>query len=139
MKRNTNELKGFIAGFFELDVKLWGGFLAGWKNLPNNEYHEDWLQRLLFGLKALSKLPPKLIISKLVFMLSYSVQENKWVELLQSVTPFLGEPERYEESLMFRRNQGDLNAKKEAVEMMCNCDRCEDLVAVEATQEMDKV
>jgi hypothetical protein len=129
MQLNVNELKDFFAGFFKLDAKLWGGFLAGWKNLPNNEYHEGWFQRLLFGVKALSNLPPNMVVSMLAAILSYSFLDQKWEELLQSVTPFLGAPERYDDSLQFRRNKGDVAAKKEAMEMMCNCDRCEEEVA----------
>ena len=55
MKQNVEGLKGFFSGFFKLDQGMWAGFLAGWKNLPNNEYHDGWFPRVKFGIMTVSK------------------------------------------------------------------------------------
>ena len=38
---------------------MWGGFLAGWPGLPNNEYHASYLARIQFGIAIALKFPPK--------------------------------------------------------------------------------
>ena len=50
MKQNVVGLRGFFDGFFKLPLPLWGGFLAGWPGLPNNDKHETWWARLVYGL-----------------------------------------------------------------------------------------
>ena len=49
-QKNVEGLRGFFDGFFRLPPEMWAGFMAGWPGLPNNDKHNDWLQRLLFGL-----------------------------------------------------------------------------------------
>jgi lycopene beta-cyclase len=115
MKQNVVGLRGFFDGFFRLPLELWGGFLAGWPGLAYNESHETWTRRILFGLSFIIKLPPPVALDMFLSIVSYSVVEN--LSLIQSVTPFLGEPDSYE----YKRNTdriGDVSAKQEAVKMI---------------------
>jgi len=115
MKQNIVGLRGFFDGFFRLPLELWGGFLAGWPGLAYNESHETWTKRMLFGLNFIIKLPPPVALDMFLSIVSYSIFEN--LSLIQSVTPFLGEPDSYE----YKRNTdriGDVSAKLEAVEMI---------------------
>lgn len=48
MKQKVSGLQGFFSGFFKLPFPLWTGFLAGMKNLPNNDRHETWYNRCAF-------------------------------------------------------------------------------------------
>lgn len=143
MKRDVNELKRFFAGFFQLDPSKWGGFLAGWKNLPGYDDHKDWFSRLKFGLLSFSKLPPDLALGMVGSIVLYALEGERCLELIQSVTPLAGEPEAYSQSLVFRQNQGDLAAKEEAMELLCGgCDRCEeeaDAILQDEGEETEKV
>lgn len=115
MKQQVVGLRGFFDGFFRLPLELWAGFLAGWPGLAYNENHETWLRRMWFGVNFIIKLPPKVGLDMFSSIVSYSVFEN--LSLIQSVTPFLGEPESYE----YNRNMdriGDVAAKLEAVRMI---------------------
>ena len=115
MKQNVVGLRGFFDGFFKLPVEIWGGFLAGWPGLVYNENHESWLKRIAFGLNFVTKLPPSVGLAMFLNIVSYSISEN--LSLVQSVTPFLGEPPSYE----YKRNSdciGDIAAKEEAVRMI---------------------
>jgi hypothetical protein len=107
--------RGFFGGFFRLPVELWGGFLAGWPGLAYNENHESWLARIWYGLSFIVKLPLPVAFSMFTSIVGFSVFEN--LSLIQSVTPFLGEPESYE----YKRNTdriGDVAAKVEARKMI---------------------
>jgi lycopene beta-cyclase len=115
MKQNVEGLRGFFDGFFRLPMEMWSGFLAGWPGLPNNDKHETWLARLVFGLTFVSKLPPKVALDMLFSIVTYSITEG--IALPQAVTPFFGEPDSY---LYVERpkNQGDVAAKNEARKMI---------------------
>ena len=85
--------------------------MAGWPGLPIYDQHETWLARILYGLNFIVKLPPVVALDMLTSIISYSIAEG--TTLLQSVTPFFGEPSSYE----YKRNQdrvGDVAAKLEA-------------------------
>jgi lycopene beta-cyclase len=115
MKQNVVGLRGFFDGFFRLPLELWGGFLAGWPGLPNNDKHETWIARIGFGVSFLTKLPPVVALDMVASILSYSLSEG--TVLLQSVTPLFGEPSSYE----YKRNNdriGDVAAKAEARGML---------------------
>lgn len=116
MKQNVRGLKGFFAGFFRLDEGMWAGFLAGWKGLPNNEYHDGWWPRVYFGVVFLTKLPPGVALDMAVSIVTYTLANG--LDLIQSVTPLLGEPEAFDVGFRFRDNDGDVAAKNEARAMM---------------------
>jgi lycopene beta-cyclase len=116
MERNVVGLRGFFDGFFRLPLEMWGGFLAGWKGLPNNDKHESWAARMWFGLNFVARLPPDVALSMLTAIVTYSVTEG--APLLQSVTPFLGEPQSYEWQGERNVNVGDVAAKEEARQMI---------------------
>lgn len=127
MKQNVEGLRGFFDGFFKLELPLWGGFLAGWPGLPNNDRHETWWGRMLFGLIFISKLPLKVAADMAASIAGYSISEG--VPLPQSVTPLLGLPEGYgykEKATVV----GDVAAKVEARRMIENSE-VEDLVPVD--------
>ncbi len=89
-------------------------FLAGWPGLAYNESHETWLRRILFGVNFLVKLPPQVALDLATSIIQYSLTTT---QLLQSVTPFFGEPNSYE----YDRNMdriGDVAAKSEARKMI---------------------
>eukprot|EP00979_Chaetoceros_neogracilis_P001155 scaffold197_cov268-Chaetoceros_neogracile.AAC.70 len=115
MKQKVEGLRGFFDGFFRLPLESWSGFLAGWPGLPNNEKHETWFARLLFGIPFLSKLPPSVAFDFISSIVAYTISEG--IALPQSVTPLFGEPDSY---LFIEKpkNQGDVAAKNEARKMM---------------------
>jgi lycopene beta-cyclase len=115
MKQNVVGLRGFFDGFFKLPLPLWGGFLAGWPGLPNNDKHETWWARLVYGLTFVSKLPVSVALDMLGSIASYSITEG--VPLPQSVTPFLGLPDGYEYKEK-PATVGDVAAKAEARKMI---------------------
>ncbi len=115
MKQNVEGLRGFFDGFFRLPLELWAGFLAGWPGLPNNDKHDTWLGRLLFGVNFLTKLPPSVAVDMTLSIVSFSLSEG--IALPQSVTPFFGEPYSYEQGDI-PKNQGDMAAKNEARKMI---------------------
>jgi lycopene beta-cyclase len=98
MKQDVVGLRGFFEGFFRLPLGLWGGFLAGWPGLANNENHESWLKRMWFGLTFIIKLPLPVGLDMAANIVQYSISEG--TPLPQSVTPFFGEPPSYE----YKRN-----------------------------------
>jgi lycopene beta-cyclase len=115
MKQNVVGLRGFFDGFFRLPQPWWAGFLAGWPGLPNNDKHETWYNRMLFGLQFIVSLPPPVALDLAASIAKYIIDEG--VPLPQSVTPFLGEPFAYE----YMRNNdkiGDVAAKNEARRMI---------------------
>lgn len=115
MKQSVEGLRGFFDGFFRLPTKLWSGFLAGWPGLPNNEAHETWSKRLIFGITFVVKLPLPVALDMLSSIVSYTLSEGN--SLLQSVTPFFGEPPSYQ----YKPNQdviGDVAAKQEGRNMI---------------------
>lgn len=136
MTLGTDRLKQFFAGFFKLEPSVWGGFLAGWKNLPGYDDHKTWWARLRFGLSSFSKLPPQSALALAVYIFRALADEGG-LDLIQSVTPLAGEPNGYEAGQDFRRpeNQGDQAAKDEAMALLCNCDRCEESAAAIKSEE----
>lgn len=115
MKQDVVGLRGFFDGFFRLPMPLWGGFLAGWPGLPDNDKHETWGARLWFGLQFVARLPLPVALNMLGSIVAYMAFTD--LALAQSVTPFLGEPKSYE----YRRNRdnlGDAAAKNEARKMI---------------------
>mmetsp|Transcript_10564 Transcript_10564/g.10646 ORF Transcript_10564/g.10646 Transcript_10564/m.10646 type:complete len:134 (-) Transcript_10564:522-923(-) len=132
MTLNVHQLKEFFSGFFQLDVGLWAGFLAGWENLPNNQYHNGWFPRLAFGVQALSKLPINLAVDMLLSVFTYNARDG--FEVVQSVTPLLGEPETFENAFRFRKNQGDLDVKKEAMNMIGDCGTSETITSSQTVE-----
>ena len=115
MKQNVVGLRGFFDGFFRLPLPMWAGFLAGWPGLPNNDKHESWLSRMVYGLTFVTKLPPSIAADMLASIVGYIIAEG--VPLAQSVTPFVGEPISYE----YKENNdkvGDVAAKAEARSML---------------------
>ena len=131
MKQNVVGLRGFFDGFFKLPLPLWGGFLAGWPGLPNNDKHETWWARLVYGLTFVSKLPVSVALDMLGRIASYSITEG--VPLPQSVTPFLGLPDGYE----YKEKPaivGDVAAKAEARKMIAES-TVEELVPVYFVEE----
>ena len=68
-----------------------------------------------FGLSFIVKLPLPVALDMFISIISYSIFEN--LSLIQSVTPFLGDPHSYE----YKQNKdaiGDVAAKEEAVDMI---------------------
>jgi len=119
MQQDVNGLKGFFSGFFKLEQGMWAGFLAGWKDLPNHKYHATWLARLVFGVAFLTKLPLKVALRLVGAIVSYTLADGP--DLIQSVTPLLGEPLPFSAANDFKASAaGDVQAKEEAVEMMKN-------------------
>lgn len=114
MKQDVVGLRGFFDGFFRLPLEQWGGFLAGWPGLPNNDQHETWVKRMLFGVNFIIKLPPPVALDMAANIVASCFTGTS---LLQSVTPFFGEPDSYE----YERNNdrmGDVAAKEEAKRMI---------------------
>lgn len=130
MKQKVEGLRGFFDGFFKLPLELWGGFLAGWPGLPNNENHETWWARLKFGLTFVSKLPPQVALDMLLSIATYSISEG--VPLPQSVTPLLGLPDGYEYKEK-KAAVGDVAAKAEARKMIMES-KVEEVVPVDFEQ-----
>lgn len=97
MTLTVDELRCFFGGFFKVDPALWGAFLSQWEHLPGIKYQKDWFARLLFGLRALIKLPPQMALKMSAYILTYEALGD----VIQSVTPFLGEPEHYDKSTEF--------------------------------------
>lgn len=115
MKQSVVGLRGFFDGFFRLSLEQWAGFLAGWPGLPNNDQHETWLARIMYGLNFVVRLPPPVAADMLASIIGYSLLEG--TSLLQSVTPFFGEPLGF----AYQRNDdrvGDVAAKEEARRMI---------------------
>jgi lycopene beta-cyclase len=98
MKQDVVGLRGFFDGFFRLPLGLWGGFLAGWPGLANNENHETWLKRMWFGISFIVKIPLPVALDMAANIVQYSITEG--IDLPQSVTPIFGEPYSYE----YKRN-----------------------------------
>ena len=115
MKQNVVGLRGFFDGFFRLPLVQWGGFLAGWPGLPNNDQHETWLARISYGINFLVRLPPQVAFDMIASIVSYSLKEG--TPLLQSVTPFFGAPSSYEYSRNVDR-VGDVAVKLEAKKLI---------------------
>jgi len=117
MQQDVHGLKGFFSGFFQLEQGRWAGFLAGWQGLPNHKYHATWLARLVFGVAFLTKLPLKVALRFVGAIVSYTLADGP--DLIQSVTPLLGEPLPFSAANDFKASaNGDVQAKKEAAEMM---------------------
>jgi lycopene beta-cyclase len=132
MQQNVVGLRGFFDGFFRLPVELWGGFLAGWPGLPNNDKHESWLGRIWFGLNFIIRIPPAVAFPMLWAIISYTITEG--APLPQSVTPLFGEPPSYEYQDALKANVGDVACKIEARTMII-ASRVEDVVPVAFEEE----
>ena len=103
-----------VSDLFVLCFSFVCRFLAGWPGLAHNENHETWLRRIAFGVNFLTKLPLQVAVDMTASILQYSLGTT---QLLQSVTPFFGEPASYE----YDRNMdriGDVAVKAEARQMM---------------------
>lgn len=117
MVQGAENLRGFFDSFFRLPQEMWTvstrgfreggvffvlwsltylsiyeftlqGFLAGWPGLPNNESHETWDRRLLFGIKFWLLSPPSL-----KFALAKAGVFNGGYPFIRSVTPLAELPE----------------------------------------------
>ena len=115
MKQKVEGLRGFFDGFFRLPLETWAGFLAGWPGLPNNDKHDTWYGRIVFGLTFVLKLPPTVAVDMVLSIITYSISEG--IALPQSVTPLFGEPASFE-YVEIPKNQGDVAAKNEARKMI---------------------
>ena len=116
-------LRGFFDAFFQLDSRVWGGFLAGWAGLPGNENHDRWDKRLKFGLSLAVKFPPEVAAALIGYAVKFSLEFGP--ALLRSfVSPLFGEgptPHDARESraaLAAVYVDGDPGAKREAMEML---------------------
>lgn len=117
MVQGAENLRGFFDSFFRLPQEMWTvsthwfregvvvffltflthpptheftmqGFLAGWPGLPNNESHETWDRRLLFGIRFWLLSPPSL-----KFALVKAGVFNGGYPFIRSVTPLAELPE----------------------------------------------
>ena len=127
MKQNVEGLRGFFDGFFRCPSAMWAGFLAGWPGLPNNDKHSTWWARMLFGLTFMSKLPPPVAVDMLSSIVYHAATEPGF-PLLQSVTPFFGEPQAYTYQEK-PKIVGDAAAKAEARQMI-QASEVEELIPV---------
>ena len=115
MNQDVSGLQGFFSGFFRLPFPMWAGFLAGMKNLPNNEKHDTWYARMFFGVTFLTKLPPKV---GLALTLSIVGTFKDGLDLFQSVLPLFGSPPSFKSACDFALNNGDVAVKEEAAKMI---------------------
>merc|ERR1719277_1836858 len=67
-------LRGFFLAFFQLHMDEWGGFLSGLPGLPGNEHHDEWHKRLMFCLKVVTKLPPKVAQAMVAYTFDFSLK-----------------------------------------------------------------
>ncbi|KAJ1459724.1 lycopene cyclase protein-domain-containing protein [Pelagophyceae sp. CCMP2097] len=113
MTLDAEALRGWFGGFFQLEEATWGGFLAGWPQLPGNTFHETRAARLLFGVSLLVRLPPELALRLATFIAAYTFKFGP--SLLRSVTPFFGDgmvlPSEADED--FGKAPGDAAVKAE--------------------------
>mmetsp|Transcript_93243 Transcript_93243/g.179158 ORF Transcript_93243/g.179158 Transcript_93243/m.179158 type:complete len:668 (-) Transcript_93243:9-2012(-) len=123
--QKVEKLRGFFDAFFKLDMKVWGGFLAGWPGLPGNEYHDQWNKRLKFGLELFFNFPPPVALALMTYAVTFSLQYGG--NLLRSfLTPLFGanggitplEREKLDEQVFSTYMAGDVAAKREALSML---------------------
>lgn len=121
----VEKLRGFFDAFFKLDMKVWGGFLAGWPGLPGNEYHDQWNKRLKFGLELFFNFPPPVALALMTYAVTFSLQYGG--NLLRSfLTPLFGADggltplvrEKLDERVYSTYVVGDTAAKREALSML---------------------
>ena len=55
---------------------MWGGFLAGWQGLPNNNKHKTWIARIAFGFSFITKFSLKVGLDMILFIVTYSISEG---------------------------------------------------------------
>ncbi|CEM06650.1 unnamed protein product [Vitrella brassicaformis CCMP3155] len=82
MQQNVHNLRAFFRGFFNLELPMWAGFLAGWPGLPHNDQHETWTRRIAFSLSFFTKLNNAVraaLVKSAVF--------GGGVDLLRALTP----------------------------------------------------
>jgi len=122
MEQPVSSLRGFFTAFFQLELLVWGGFLAGWPGLPGNEYHETWNARLKFALGMFSKMPNSTRLAMILFAIRYTFKYGPNT-LLRSLTPpwfFFGagppDPAPYKDPKQLP--VGDEDAKNEARKML---------------------
>jgi lycopene beta-cyclase len=114
---NVESLRGFFSGFFALPIEMWGGFLAGYRDLPYNYAHEDWQSRLAFGILFTTKIPLKVSASLIALLGDYWGRYGTVVK--QAVTPLFGKPEGYKYgSREMLISTGDEGAKRNARDMI---------------------
>lgn len=122
----VDKLRGFFDAFFQLEMDVWGGFLAGWPGLPGNQHHDSWDKRLKFGLALFVKFPPIVALTMMYYAVMFSLEFGG--NLLRSfLTPLFGpnlggvapiERESLTTRLTATYNVGDEAAKQEALEML---------------------
>jgi len=114
MAQDVKGLRGFFDGFFRISQERWGGFLAGRPGLPNNNCHDTWLARMVFGLVFIAKIPLPVAVKMFLAIVESSLGA---IDLPQSVTPLFGNPDGY--GFVERPDErGDVAAKSEARKMI---------------------
>ncbi len=119
MQQNVDKLRGFFTAFFALEQPVWSGFLAGWPNLPGNEYHDSWYKRLVFALSLFLKMPNDVRISMILFSILHTIEYGPFTLVRSLVPSFVvgdgpGNPSYEKPPIII----GDENAKQEARLMM---------------------
>jgi len=121
MEQPVASLRGFFIAFFQLDLPVWGGFLAGWPGLPGNEFHETWDARLKFALQMFTKMPNATRLAMMLYAIRYSLAYGPNT-LLRSLTPswflFGAGPADPAPHKGPAATMGDEDAKSEARRMM---------------------
>jgi len=114
MEQDVKGLRGFFDGFFRISEERWGGFLAGRPGLPNNNRHDSWLERMVFGLVFIARIPLPVAVGMFLEIVKSSLGA---IDLPQSVTPLFGDPDGY--GFVERpAERGDVAAKSEARRMI---------------------
>lgn len=119
MDQNVENLRGFFKAFFDLDQKVWSGFLAGYPGLPNNEFHESWDQRLSFALQLFVRMPAVVALTMVIFSIKHTIIYGPNTLLRSLVPGFLfGEGSNGPKFNPSFGPLGDEEAKLEARSMM---------------------
>jgi lycopene beta-cyclase len=108
MKQNVKGLRGFFSGFSHIPLEMWGGLLAGWPGLPNNNKHETWDARILFGPTFVSKLPLPVAVDMFLSIVIFIVSICNTVVWRTRELRIRGTT----------KNQGDVAAKNETRKMI---------------------
>mmetsp|Transcript_97540 Transcript_97540/g.134155 ORF Transcript_97540/g.134155 Transcript_97540/m.134155 type:complete len:427 (-) Transcript_97540:333-1613(-) len=126
LRQPVDNLRGFFDAFFKLEQPVWSGFLAGWTTLPGNEKHEEWDRRLIFGLSIFMRFPPQVALSLMYYAVLFTIEYGP--ALLRCIFTPVFELGRGDEVSLLpaqRREraaavyiEGDLEAKREAMEML---------------------
>ena len=118
MKQPVNQLRGFFNAFFALEDDIWHGFLAGWKGLPNNHYHETWYTRASFAMQLFVKMPNAVRFALILYSIQYTTQFGPNT-LARSLSPALlfGRGPQAARWRAPAPTRGDTAAKEEAAAM----------------------